>query len=220
MSRKTLHQYLELISNSGIDNLYKTEPIKPIANSQSDPGVLLNNNIEKYKNCQKCILHKQRINFVYGDGNPSAKLMLIGEGPGSEENKQGKPFVGRAGQLLTRMLLAINLDRSEVYITNVVKCQPPGNRNPAPDEVSCCLPYLKEQIEIIAPKMIVLLGKVAALALFDAKESMSVLRQKNFSLAGIETYITYHPAALLYNESLKKESWQDLKKFRAIYDTK
>jgi len=147
-------------------------------------------------------------------------MMLIGEGPGSEENKQGRPFVGKAGQLLTKMLLAIHLERDEVYITNIVKCQPPGNRNPMPEEVSSCIPYLKEQIEIIAPKMIVLLGKVAAVSLFGTKEPMSILRKKVFSYAGIDTYITYHPAALIYNESLKKDSWEDLKKFRAIYDIK
>lgn len=216
-----MRQYLESMHNSGVENIFLTETETKAVHSEStnDITVLLKQKNEQYKDCKNCILHQQRINFVYGEGNPSAKLMLIGEGPGSEENKQGRPFVGRAGQLLTKMLLAINLEREEVYITNVVKCQPPGNRNPLIDEVSSCLPYLKEQIEIISPKMIVLLGKVAASALFDTKEPMSVLREKHYSFAGIDTFITYHPAALIYNESLKKESWKDLKKIRALYDS-
>ncbi|MBW6516227.1 MAG: uracil-DNA glycosylase [Candidatus Cloacimonetes bacterium] len=220
MSRKTLQQYLELISNSGIDNLYISDSDIDLTEVSQEKKLLLQQRCAQYKDCKKCELHKQRMNFVYGEGNPSAKMMLIGEGPGSDENKQGRPFVGKAGQLLTRMLLAINLQREEVYITNVVKCQPPGNRNPMPEEVSSCLPYLKEQIDIIAPKMIVLLGKVAAGSLFETKEPMSTLRQKTFRYEGIETYITYHPAALIYNESLKKDSWEDLKKIRAIYDLK
>ncbi len=215
MTRKSLQQYLELLESSGIDELYLPE----YDIDSREKAEKLANKQENYRNCQKCSLHKNRINFVYGTGNPDARLMLIGEGPGSEENKQGKPFVGKAGQLLTKMLLAINLQRSEVYITNVVKCQPPGNRNPAPDEVEQCLPYLREQIEIISPKLIVLLGKVAAVTLFDVKEPMTILRQRRFNYEGIETYVTYHPAALIYNASLKKESWKDLQKIRDIYNS-
>ncbi len=273
MNRKSLHQYLELLNNSGIEYLFlpetasrgKTEnekdlsalqgidktiekktndkPTRKSPELQSDdllsPSLskskivtddrfspdsfpeaenLLKSKQESYKDCHKCELYRQRINFVYGAGNASAKLMLIGEGPGTEENKQGLPFVGRAGQLLTRMLRAIELERNEVFITNVVKCQPPGNRNPTPEEVSTCLPYLKEQIEIISPKLIVLLGKVAAVALFDVREPMSLLRQKTFFFEGIETYITYHPAALIYNNALKKYSWKDLQDIRSRYD--
>jgi len=203
------------MENSGIDELYLPE----YEVASKDKAELLTNRQKSYTDCQNCPLHKNRIHFVYGAGNPDAKLMLIGEGPGSEENKQGIPFVGKAGQLLTKMLLAINLQRSEVYITNVVKCQPPGNRNPAPDEVNQCLPYLKEQIKIIAPRIIVLLGKVAAVTLFNVNEPMTVLRQKRFNYEGIETYITYHPAALIYNASLKKESWKDLQKIRDIYNS-
>jgi DNA polymerase len=219
MSRKSLQQYLELLANSGIDCIYGTKEEVPSEDILQLQKEILKEKHNQYKDCRNCILHRNRINFVYGEGNPSARMMLIGEGPGSEENKQGLPFVGRAGKLLTDMLRAIDLERTDVYITNVVKCQPPGNRNPSPEEVHSCIPYLKEQIEIVSPKIIVLLGKVAAVALLDAKEAMSNLRQRVFSFAGIETYVTYHPAALLYNNSLKRGSWTDLKKIRDRYKT-
>lgn len=219
MSRKALNQYLEMLSNSGIESIFISKENYREEIVEHDKEALLEANREKYQNCQKCNLFRQRIKFVYGEGDPCAKLMLIGEGPGSEENKQGRPFVGKAGQLLTRMLQAIEFDREEVYITNIVKCQPPGNRNPLPEEVNSCLPYLREQIKIISPKLLVLLGKVAAFSLFGISEPLSVLRQKVFDFEHIETYITYHPAALIYNSSLKKHSWIDLQKIRKRYDS-
>lgn len=233
-NRKELKQYLELLHYSGVDNLVRNNdnPKKLTdSDSQADESIkdsdtmpqnsdrgsaasILTKNAQKYDDCQKCELHRNRIKFVYGEGNPQADMMLIGEGPGSDENKQGRPFVGRAGQLLNKMLTAIHLKREDVYIANIVKCQPPGNRNPLPDEAGQCLPYLQEQIELVQPKLIVLLGKVAALYLLNLKDTLGNMRLRRFTLKGVPTYVTYHPAALLRNPSFKKGSWKDLQYYR------
>jgi len=143
--------------------------------------------------------------------------MLIGEGPGEQENLTGRPFVGPAGNLLTNMLKAINLSREDVYICNIVKCRPPNNRNPEPEEREACLPYLLEQIDIIQPKLILMLGLVAAQTLLNTKLSMEKLRQTTHSFQGIKTFVTYHPSALLRNPNWKKPAWQDLQRFQAEY---
>lgn len=170
------------------------------------------------KDCTKCALHKNRNNFVFGSGNPNAKVMVIGEGPGAEEDKQGLPFVGRAGQLLTDILKAIKFDREEVYIANIVKCRPPENRTPLPEEMDTCIPYLKKQISLIQPKMILCLGLTAAKGLLRKKESLTALRGKFFDYEGIKVMVTFHPAALLRNPNWKKDCWEDVKKFRKMYD--
>lgn len=170
------------------------------------------------KNCTKCDLHKNRNNFVFGSGNPNAKVMVIGEGPGAEEDKQGLPFVGRAGQLLTDILKAIKFERDEVYIANIVKCRPPENRTPLPEEMETCIPYLKKQISLIQPKMILCLGLTAAKGLLRKKESLTALRGKFFEYEGIKVMITFHPAALLRNPNWKRDCWEDVKKFRKMYD--
>jgi DNA polymerase len=169
-------------------------------------------------NCKKCPLHEGRTNFVFGTGNPKAEIMCIGEGPGAEEDKQGKPFVGRAGQLLTDILKAIKFTREEVYIANVLKSRPPGNRTPLPQEMEMCMPYLLKQIDLIKPKLILCLGLTAAQALLRKKESMGNLRGKLFEFNGSKVMVTYHPAALLRNPNLKKDCWEDVKKFRKLYD--
>jgi uracil-DNA glycosylase family 4 len=169
-------------------------------------------------NCTKCILHKGRNNFVFGSGNPSAKVMVIGEGPGAEEDKQGLPFVGRAGQLLTDILKAIKFSRDEVYIGNIVKCRPPENRTPLPDEMETCLPYLLKQIDLIKPQMILCLGLTAAKGLLKKKESLTKLRGQIFDYNGIKVMVTFHPAALLRNPNWKKDCWTDVQKFRKLYD--
>jgi DNA polymerase len=169
-------------------------------------------------NCKKCALHKGRNNFVFGSGNPNADVMVIGEGPGAEENKQGLPFVGRAGQLLTDILKAIKFSREEVYIGNIVKCRPPDNRTPLPDEMDTCIPYLKKQIELIKPKMILCLGLTAAKGLLKKKESLTALRGKIFYYDGMKVMVTFHPAALLRNPNWKKDCWEDVKKFRKLYE--
>ncbi len=168
--------------------------------------------------CTKCRLHKGRNKFVFGTGNPSADVLVIGEGPGAEEDKQGLPFVGRAGKLLTDMLKAIKFEREEVYIGNIVKCRPPENRTPMPDEMDTCIPYLKKQCELIQPKLILCLGLTAAKGLLKKKESLGVLRKSIFEYEGAKVMVTYHPAALLRNPHWKKDSWEDLKKFRKMFD--
>lgn len=169
-------------------------------------------------NCTKCDLHKGRNNFVFGSGNPNADVVVIGEGPGAEEDKQGLPFVGRAGKLLTDILKAIKFERDEVYICNIVKCRPPDNRTPLPDEMDTCIPYLKKQIELIKPKLILCLGLTAAKGLLKKKDSLTSLRGQVFEYEGIKTMVTFHPAALLRNPNWKKDCWVDVQKFRQLYD--
>ncbi|MCJ7552691.1 MAG: uracil-DNA glycosylase [Ignavibacteriaceae bacterium] len=169
-------------------------------------------------NCTKCGLHKNRNKFVFGSGNPNADVMVIGEGPGAEEDAQGLPFVGRAGKLLTDILKAIKFERDEVFIANIIKCRPPGNRTPLPDEMDTCIPYLKKQIELIQPKLILCLGLTAAKGLLKQKESLTKLRGKVYEYEGISTMVTFHPAALLRNPNWKRDCWEDVKKFRKLYD--
>jgi uracil-DNA glycosylase len=168
--------------------------------------------------CTKCILGESRNKFVFGSGNPDADVLIIGEGPGAEEDKQGLPFVGRAGQLLTDILKAIKFEREEVFIANIVKCRPPANRQPAPAEMDACIPYLKKQIELIKPKVILCLGLTAAQGLLKRKDSLSNLRGKVFDYNGVKTMVTFHPAALLRNPNWKRDCWEDVKKFRKLYE--
>ncbi len=169
-------------------------------------------------NCAKCPLHLNRNKFVFGKGNPNAEVMLVGEGPGAEEDKQGEPFVGRAGQLLTDILKAINFSREEVYIANVVKSRPPANRTPNTDEMDACLPYLKKQIELIKPKLILCLGLTAAQGVLKKKESLTKMRGQVFNFEGAKVMVTYHPAALLRNPNWKRPAWEDVQAFRKLYD--
>ncbi|MGK9368739.1 uracil-DNA glycosylase [Melioribacter sp. Ez-97] len=168
--------------------------------------------------CTKCDLSKSRTKFVFGVGNPEARAMLIGEAPGADEDKQGEPFVGRAGKLLNDILKAINLTRDDVFIANILKCRPPGNRDPLPSEMETCMPYLYKQIELINPKIILCLGRVAANGLLNKKLSLSALRGNVYEFNGIKVVVTYHPAALLRNPGWKKGCWEDVKKFKKLYD--
>jgi len=168
--------------------------------------------------CQKCSLGASRTNFVFGTGNPTADVMLIGEAPGAEEDKQGEPFVGRAGKLLNDILIAIKFQREEVYIANILKCRPPNNRNPLPEEMTTCMPYLMKQIGLIKPKVILCLGLVAAKGLLNLNTSLTKMRGNIYELEGIKTMVTYHPAALLRNPNWKKGCWEDVQKFRKLYD--
>ena len=163
--------------------------------------------------CTACNLHQPRKNVVFGSGNPSAELLIIGEAPGAQEDEQGKPFVGNAGQLLTKMLQAIGLSRDEVYIANIVKCRPPDNRDPVPEEVATCTPYLIQQIEMIKPKIILALGRVAAHFLLANDAPMSELRNNIFHYGAtrIPVIVTYHPAYLLRAPQEKRKAWEDLK---------
>jgi uracil-DNA glycosylase family 4 len=168
-------------------------------------------------NCSRCKLHTLgRRQVVFGVGNPDADLMFVGEAPGGDEDIQGIPFVGRAGQLLTKMINAIQIERDDVYIANVIKCRPPQNRNPDPDEVETCEPFLFQQIDAIKPKVIVALGSFAAKTLLRTQDPISRLRGRIYEFRGAKLIPTFHPAFLLRSPDRKRDAWEDLKKARAI----
>ncbi len=171
---------------------------------------------QEIKDCQRCPLGKTRNNFVFGVGHPQAKVVFIGEAPGQEEDIQGIPFVGRAGKLLDKMLQAIGLRREDVYIANVLKCRPPGNRDPLPDEIIECEPYLKKQLEIIKPAVLVALGRIAGKVLTREEKSLRELRENQNAYEGIPLIVTYHPAALLRNPQWKQNAWADFKKIKEM----
>ncbi len=167
--------------------------------------------------CTRCTLHTLgRRQVVFGVGSPTAALMFVGEAPGEDEDRQGEPFVGRAGQLLTKIIEAIGLTRQQVYIANVIKCRPPGNRNPEPDEVATCEPFLFQQIAAIQPRVIVALGKFAAQSLLRSTEPITRLRGRSFDFRGATLVPTFHPAYLLRNPPAKREVWEDMKKVREL----
>ena len=183
-----------------------TGPADALAAVRSDIG-----------DCARCKLHTLgRRQIVFGVGNPEADLMFVGEAPGADEDVQGEPFVGRAGQLLTKIIEAIGLKREDVYIANVIKCRPPGNRNPEPDEVEQCEPFLFRQIEIVKPKVIVALGKFAAQTLLRTLDPISRLRGRTFDYRGAKLIPTFHPAYLLRNPASKREVWEDMKVVRRL----
>jgi uracil-DNA glycosylase family 4 len=179
--------------------------------STSDPASALRLIREDIGDCTRCRLHKQgRKQIVFGVGNPRAELMFIGEAPGADEDIQGEPFVGRAGQLLTNMIKAMGLSRQDVYIANIIKCRPPGNRTPERDECETCSPFLFRQIEVVKPKVIVALGAVAAKTLLAVNASMGELRGRWYDFRNTKLAVTYHPAFLLRDPRQKKETWKDL----------
>ena len=183
----------------------RTEP------SMTDPASGLRLIREDIGDCTRCRLHKQgRKQIVFGVGNPRAELMFIGEAPGADEDEQGEPFVGRAGQLLNNMIKAMGLRREDIYIANIIKCRPPGNRTPERDECETCSPFLMRQIEVIGPKAIVALGAVAAKTLLAINAPMSELRGQWYDFRGTKLAVTYHPAYLLRDPRQKKEAWKDL----------
>ncbi len=170
--------------------------------------------------CTRCKLHGLgRTQIVFGVGNPDAELMFVGEAPGADEDIQGEPFVGRAGQLLTKIIEAIGRRREDVYIANVLKCRPPGNRNPEPDEVEQCEPFLLRQIDLVKPKVIVALGKFAAQCLLKTNDPITRLRGREFRFRDAILMPTYHPAYLLRTPSAKREVWEDMKRVKAILDS-
>ncbi len=179
----------------------------------SDPAAALRAIRQELGECTRCKLHQLgRKQIVFGVGDPNAELMFVGEGPGADEDIQGEPFVGRAGQLLNKMIEAMGLRRRDVYIANVVKCRPPGNRTPERDECETCSPFLLRQIEVIRPKAIVALGAVAAKNLLGLNESMGELRSHVYDFRGSRLFVTYHPAFLLRDPRQKGEAWKDLQK--------
>jgi DNA polymerase len=193
----------------------EAEPALPEA--PADPAASLAAIRADLGDCTRCKLHTLgRTQIVFGVGNPRAALMFVGEAPGADEDEQGIPFVGRAGQLLTRIIEAIGLGREDVYIANVIKCRPPGNRNPEPDEVATCQPFLVRQIDAIRPKVIVALGTFAARALVGGNAPISRLRGRVFACRGAQVVPTFHPAYLLRNPAAKRDTWEDMKKVRRL----
>jgi len=168
--------------------------------------------------CIKCRLFRTRRKAVFGDGSNQTMLMVVGEGPGADEDLQGSPFVGKAGQLLTKMLQAVQIKREKIFITNIVKCRPPENRDPQPDEISVCSNYLKRQIALIRPKVILTLGRIAASFFLETKEGITKLRGKSYEKNGIIIVPIFHPSALLRNEALKYPAWEDLKMLKEILE--
>jgi DNA polymerase len=186
-----------------------------------DPGAKLDSLDELARvvaECRRCPLYATAKNPVPGDGNPDADFMCVGEAPGANEDEQGKPFVGQAGQLLTKILAAIDLTREDVFIANVLKHRPPGNRNPMPDEVTACSPYLVRQIELVQPKVILALGTFAAQTLLETKLTIGKLRGQVHRYYGVPLIVTYHPAALLRNPSWKRPTWEDVQLARRVLD--
>ncbi len=203
MSRKSFWQLLYLES-LGLNEVILPEGVKTKAQALEEVR-------RQVLRCTRCDLHKTKTYYVFGSGNPYADLMFVGEAPGAEEDKKGKPFVGRAGQLLDRLLQEVGLNReTDLYITNVLKCRPPRNRDPEPGEIQACFPYLKAQIQILRPRLLVALGRFAAWTLYGMQKKMSLLRmQVQQSKFGIPLVVTYHPAAALRREALTDEMRRD-----------
>jgi DNA polymerase len=193
-------------------------------NHKSDVAHRSSNELEGFyhqiKDCKKCPLGESRTHFVFGVGNPHADVMFIGEAPGYDEDQEGKPFVGRAGQLLDLMMHSIGLKREDVFIANVLKCRPPNNRDPLPDEIEKCEPYLLRQIELIAPRLIITLGRFAASSLLRTTVALGKLREDIHNYNGVPLIVTYHPAALLRSPHLKSQAWLDLKKINTFLENK
>ena len=234
MTTELLRQYLEYYRDLGVKSLYRSEstasaaaPSGPRPSGSGAPLETLERIREDIGDCRRCRLHEQRTQIVFGVGNAEAKLVFVGEGPGADEDAQGIPFVGRAGQLLTQMIEntakreGIPLTRQDVYICNVVKCRPPGNRPPEPDEMEICGQFLFRQIEAIGPKAICALGATAVKALLKTREGVTRLRGSWLKWREIPVMVTYHPSYLLraYNQDAKREAWEDLKKaLHYVYD--
>jgi len=219
--RKALASWVGYLGDIGVRELSLGEatPGPPAIQSPS-PRPTLETIREELGDCRRCKLCEQRTHIVFGVGHPHAKLMFVGEGPGADEDAQGEPFVGRAGQKLNEMIRAIGLERKDVYIANVVKCRPPGNRDPEPDEVATCSPFLFRQIEAIAPKVIVALGSPAMKTLLQTKVGITAMRGKWSEFRGIPVMPTFHPAFLLRQYTLENRQavFDDLKAARARID--
>ena len=202
----------------GIDIFWYSKKLTQNISSENNNLTSLDETIKK---CKKCNLHKTRRNTVFGEGDPDSNIMIIGEAPGREEDEVGRPFVGRAGKLLNEFLKSINLNRDSVFIVNTIKCRPPENRDPEASEISACSDYLDQQINIIKPKVLVLLGKIAANRLLGEDMPMSELRLKKFFIDKYEIPIIvfYHPAYILRSPSQKKKVWDDLQYLKGIIDS-
>jgi uracil-DNA glycosylase len=197
--------HLELQHRVGRDGILSVEGLQAPTNARALAQLR-----SEMGDCKRCKLHPHRTHLVFGSGNPDARLMLVGEAPGEEEDLQGQPFVGKAGQLLTRILKAMGLERNDVYIANILKCRPPMNRNPQPDEITTCQPFLRKQVEIIRPQVVCALGTFAAQTLLQTDEKISRLRGRFHDYFGVKLMPTYHPAYLLRNTQDKRLVWEDM----------
>ncbi len=186
--------------------------------SGEDPAATLAILRDQVSSCTACGLHQGRTRTVFGAGNPRADILFIGEAPGRDEDLQGEPFVGKSGQLLTKIIGAIGFERDQVYICNILKCRPPNNRDPLPEEVACCEPYLKQQLAAMRPRVICCLGRIAAQTLLKTEASLRTLRATAHFYEGIPVMATYHPAALLRHAAWKRDTWNDVRKLRALHD--
>jgi DNA polymerase len=215
LKKNDIYKYLNLYRDLYGDNIYLD------SNVSEDMPIDKSNKLDEYlnsiKDCLECPLGKTRKNIVLGMGDPNADIVFVGEAPGKQEDLQGLPFVGRSGKLLDKMLSSINLSRDDVYILNVLKCRPPDNRDPSKIEIEKCEPYLKKQLKIIKPKLIVALGRISAMTILRTKESLTNMRNQIFDYEGIDFLVTYHPAALLRNPNFKKYAWEDFKLIRDKY---
>ncbi len=206
---KSVEDHLRYAQEMGIEEV-PALPTSPPVHSEKTTCETLEEVRNWLGDCQRCKLHSTRTQIVFGTGNPHPDLVFVGEGPGEEEDIQGKPFVGRAGQLLTKMIEAMGLRREDVYIANIVKCRPPKNRNPEPDEISACSPFLVAQLYALKPKVICTLGTFATQTLLNTEEKISKLRGKFHLYHGVKVMPTYHPAYLLRNPVEKKTVWEDI----------
>jgi len=210
-----IKNHLSFLAASGCRGFDCSEKSLDIVKSWGNKEISLPETLESIRtdlgDCCRCKLCDGRRNIVFGEGNHNAKLVFVGEGPGYEEDKRGRPFVGAAGQLLTKIIQAIKLTREQVYICNIIKCRPPGNRNPLPDEILACSPFLQRQIAVLKPDFICALGTFAAQTLLETKKPISKLRSNFHKYKGIMVLPTYHPAYLLRNPDKKRDVWEDMK---------
>jgi uracil-DNA glycosylase len=225
MNRNELAAQIQFFRDIGVDSLeLRADAGAPTARAaapvvKSSSAAPSGSGLEAVRaeigDCQRCKLAPKRTNIVFGSGNPGAELVFVGEAPGFDEDQQGLPFVGRAGQLLTKIIESINLKREDVYICNVLKCRPPENRNPEPDEVASCNPFLKKQLAVIRPRVVCCLGTFAAQTVLQTASPISKLRGRFFDVDGIRVIATFHPAYLLRSPEKKREVWEDMKQIRA-----
>ncbi len=216
MNSNELAAQLEFLRDIGVDSLeVHATPAGAHKAQRQTPTQGLDLIRDEIGDCRRCKLAPLRTNIVFGSGNPNAELVFVGEAPGYDEDQQGLPFVGRAGQLLTKIIESIGMKREDVYICNVLKCRPPDNRNPEPDEVASCNPFLKKQLATIRPKVVCCLGTFAAQTVLQTPAPISKLRGKFFDMDGIRVIATFHPAYLLRSPDKKRDVWEDMKQIRA-----
>ncbi len=213
---EALRSYLRYLMELGVEEVPVWPEVETFLGIEPSSSQTLEELEREIKECEKCGLSRFRTQAVVGEGPCPSRIMIVGEAPGREEDLEGRPFVGAAGRLLEKMLTAIGLKRKDVYITNVVKCRPPGNRTPEEEEINSCRPYLSRQIRLVAPRVILALGSVAAKTLLLTETPITALRGKVHEIDGVKLVVSYHPAYLLRNPSAKRAAWEDLQLFKKL----